>query len=81
MKEIAKTKKVLSSYLRGGMKSVARYLSDPELEFKESTWAFKAKNLLEQNCWRSLEAEINLILYKNNFNGKETTEEPGGENS
>ncbi|MCU0680363.1 MAG: hypothetical protein MUF50_03635 [Planctomycetes bacterium] len=80
MKKIAKTKGVLLAYNKGGIKAVHDYLFNPELEFKKETWAFKAKNLLEHNCWRSLEAEINLILYKNDFNGKET-EELGGENS
>jgi len=75
MKELAKTRKCLSCYLKGGIKSVARYLSQPELEFKEGTWVHKAKGLLDSNCWRSLEQEINLILYKND------TEEPRRENS
>jgi hypothetical protein len=76
MKKIAKTKEVLIAYNKGGMKAVHDYLFNPELEFKKETWAFKAKNLLEHNCWRSLEAEISLILYKNDLNGKKT-EEPG----
>lgn len=76
MKRIAKTKEILLAYNKGGMKLVHEYLFNPELEFKEETWAFKAKDLLEHNCWRSLEAEINLILYKNNFNDKKS-EEPG----
>ena len=80
MKEVAKTKKILSLYIKGGMRSVAKYLSNPELEFKEGTWVLKAKNLLDANCWRSLEQEINLIIYKFNLNDSET-EEPVGEDS
>lgn len=80
MKGIAKTRGVLLAYNKGGMNSVAKYLSDPELEFKEDTWVFKAKKLLENKCWKSLELEIDLILYKFDLNGKET-EEPDGEDS
>jgi hypothetical protein len=72
--KIAKTRDILLAYSKGGIKAVDKYLSDPELEFKEETWAFKAKNLLEHNCWRSLEAEITLILYKNDLNDSETKE-------
>jgi hypothetical protein len=76
MKEIAKTKKLLSLYLKGGMRLVAEYLSDSDLEFKEETWVFKAKKLLDSKCLKSLEQEIILILYKNDLNGRET-EKPG----
>ncbi len=72
MKEIAKTKNLLSLYLKGGMKLVVEYLSNPDLEFKEETWVFKAKKLLDSKCPKSLEQEIILILYKNNLNGRET---------
>jgi hypothetical protein len=80
MKGIAKTREILLAYKKGGMKSVSEYLFDPELEFREETWSFKAKYLLEHNCWRSLKAEIDLILYKFDLNGKEA-EEPNGEDS
>lgn len=81
MKEIAKTRGVLSAYTKGGMKSVAKYLSNSELEFQEGTWVFKAKNLLENKCCLSLEQEINLILYKFNLSDVEIKEEPRGEDS
>jgi len=78
---IPKTREVLSAYMKGGMKAVDKYLFNPELEFQENTWVFKAKYLLEHNCWRSLEQEINLILYKFTLNDGEIEEEPGGEDS
>jgi hypothetical protein len=76
MKEISKTKKVLSAYLNGGMKSVAEYLSNSNLYFDEETWVYKAKKLLDSKCDKSLEQEIMLILYKFNLNDREI-EEPG----
>lgn len=81
MKEIAKTRGVLSAYVKGGMKSVAKYLSNPKLEFQKGTWVFKAKYLLENKCSLSLEQEINLILYKFALNDGELKEEPKGEDS
>jgi hypothetical protein len=80
MREIAKTRMVLSAYVKGGMKSVAKYLSNSELEFQEGTWVFKAKNLLENKCPLSLEQEINLMLYKFILDDK-IKEEPRGEDS
>lgn len=79
MKGIAKTREVLLAYVKGGMFSCIKYLSNQDLEFQEGTWVFRAKNLMEANCWRSLEAEINSILYKNNLTND--TKEPGGEDS
>ena len=78
---IAKTREVLSAYIKGGMKSVVKYLSNPELEFQKETWVFKAKNLLENKCSLSLEQEINLILYKFILSDGEIKEEPIGEDS
>jgi hypothetical protein len=76
MKEIARTKKVLSSYSKGGMKLVIEYLSNPDLEFKEETWVYKVKKLLDAKCIKSLEQEIMLVLYKFKLDDREV-EEPG----
>lgn len=77
----AKTRDLLSAYMKGGMAAVTKYVSNQDLEFKEGTWVNKAKNLIEHNCWRSLEEEINLIIYKFTLNDGEIEEEPGGEDS
>jgi len=77
----AKTRDLLIAYKKGGMRAVIQYVSNEELEFKEGTWVAKAKNLIEHNCWRSLEEEINLIIYKFSLNDDKIKEEPGGEDS
>lgn len=77
MKEIAKTKKVLESYSKGGMKLVIEYLSTPDLEFKEGTWVYKINNLMKSKLLISLEAEINSILYKFNLNDNKAEQQRG----
>jgi hypothetical protein len=71
VKKIAKTKEILSSYRKGGINSVVKYISDPDIEFKEDTWAFKVKKLLDSNYIKSLEQEIILILYKFDLNERD----------
>lgn len=77
----AKTRDLLIAYKKGGIKAVDKYVSDPDLEFKEGTWVFKAKELLEHNCWRSLEEEIKLVIYKFNLDDGKIKEEPKREDS
>ena len=64
MKSIAKTRDILAAYKKAKMPGVIQYLLREDLEFTEGTWAIKAKELVNKNSWDSLEAEINLILYK-----------------
>lgn len=75
----ARTRKILSLYKEGGMNSVIEYISNPNLKFEKDSWVLKVKNLIESNCIKSLEQEINLIIYKfNPIYGKEksTGEDP-----
>ena len=72
MKKLAKIKDVLNIYKSKGITGVSEYLLDEELDIREETWIHKAKSLLDSKNFKSLEAEITLILF--NFKLSENEE-------
>jgi len=67
LKNIAKTRDLISHYNDGGMDYIRAYLFSPDIEVVEGTWPHKIKNLLSSNFIWSTEEEIKAAIFNINL--------------
>jgi hypothetical protein len=72
-----RVKDVLKQYSKGGISFVKNYLNQEGLIIEENTWIHKIKTLLDKNLDKSVESEIELLLFEfkindNRYEEKET---------
>ena len=60
----AKVQDILKQYYLGGITLLIEYFNDPKLRVYEDTWEHKIQELLSKKQYKSIETEINLIIYK-----------------